>query len=206
MLSGLTIVDTVTATDEVARLMDLEQAPLSVAVIDIDEFASVNATFGRAIGDKVIDLVYRALHDAVGEGALVARTGGDEFLVALPGTAPERALMALESVRAKLARPQDADGATLPVRFSAGIASFPHHAEGCPQLCGAAQEALHRAKSEGANRTAIYVEEKMVLKSNYYSRAQLSRLAALAHAIGKTEASLLRQALVDLLDRHRELT
>jgi len=46
----------------------------------------------------------------------------------------------------------------------------------------------------------------MVLKSNYYSRAQLARLSGLARALAQTEASLLRLALTDLLNRHRELT
>lgn len=79
-------------------------------------------------------------------------------------------------------------------------------AEEAAPLCEAAREALDHAKSEGRGRVAIYVEEKMVLKSNYYSRAQLARLSGLARALAQTEASLLRLALTDLLNRHRELT
>ena len=51
---------------------------------------------------------------------------------------------------------------------------------------------------------AIYVEDRMTLKSNYYPKAQLARLAALADRLGKTEASLLREALADLLDKYRD--
>ena len=50
----------------------------------------------------------------------------------------------------------------------------------------------------------MYVEEKMVLKSNYYSKANLQRLAKLSAASDRTEASLLREALDDLLDKHKD--
>ena len=60
-----------------------------------------------------------------------------------------------------------------------------------------------RGKREGGGRVAIYLEEKMVLKSNYYSRAELDRLARLAGATERTEASLLREALNDLLGKYR---
>lgn len=56
-------------------------------------------------------------------------------------------------------------------------------------------------KREGGGRVALYVEEKMILESNYYPRADLDRLAKLSGATARTEASLLREAL-DLLFRH----
>ncbi|MER3461590.1 MAG: GGDEF domain-containing protein, partial [Armatimonadota bacterium] len=65
-------------------------------------------------------------------------------------------------------------------------------------------EALLRAKREGRSRVAIYVEDKMVLKSNYYPKNQLARLATLSERLGRTEAALLREALADLLDKYRE--
>ena len=67
----------------------------------------------------------------------------------------------------------------------------------------AANEALARGKREGGGRVAIYVEEKMVLKSNYYSRAALDRLSKLAARTNRTEASLLREALDDLFTKLR---
>ena len=68
----------------------------------------------------------------------------------------------------------------------------------------AADEALFRAKREGRGRVAIYVEDKMTLKSNYYSKAALERLAKLSRATGRTEASLLREALDDLLVKYKD--
>jgi predicted DNA-binding protein len=59
-----------------------------------------------------------------------------------------------------------------------------------------------RAKRDGRDRVALYVEEKMTLKSNYYSKANLERLAKLSTATDRTEASLLREALDDLLYKY----
>ena len=67
-----------------------------------------------------------------------------------------------------------------------------------------ADQALARAKREGRSRVAIFVEEKMTLKSNYYSRATLDRLAKLSGKTGRTEASLLREGLDDLLAKYRD--
>ena len=61
-----------------------------------------------------------------------------------------------------------------------------------------------RAKREGKGRVLIYVEERMTMKSNYYTRAQLDRLSKLSAATSRTEASLLREALDDLLVKHRD--
>jgi diguanylate cyclase len=80
----------------------------------------------------------------------------------------------------------------------------PLHGTTAEELWRAAGEALMRAKRDGRDRVALYVEEKMVLKSNYYSKANLERLAKLSSATSRTEASLLREALDDLLYKHRD--
>ena len=79
----------------------------------------------------------------------------------------------------------------------------PPHAEGTADLFRCANEALACGKREGGGRVAIYVEEKMVLKSNYYTRPALDRLSKLAGRLNRTEASLLREALDDLIQKLR---
>ena len=196
----------VNAADVSERLAAMaETPPLSVAVIDIDGFGKINDSHGRAVGDAVIAWIGEQLAEQAA-GAFVARTGGDEFLCAFAPASPEQALLRMEAIRARIEQPQTILGVPVAVSISTGIASFPHHIEDPWLLPCAAQEAMQKAKSEGGNRAVIYVEEKMVLKSNYYSRAQLARLSALAHALGCTEAALLRQALNELVDRHRGLT
>jgi len=83
-----------------------------------------------------------------------------------------------------------------------GLASYLPHVGNPYGLLRATDEALLRAKRDGKSKVAIYVEDKMVLRPNYYSKAQLSRLATLSERLGRTEAALLREAL-DLLDKYR---
>lgn len=179
-----------------------ESPPLSVALVDIDEFKPINDKYGRQIGDEVLARVHRAL-ESLPNGSVVERLSGDEFVCAMPSTSPEQALLAFEDVR------RTVDSSTFKIRkhtisltLTAGIACYPQHTEDPTDLINVADEALHRAKREGRNRAVIYVEDKMVLKSNYYPRAQLSRLARLSQATRRSEASLLREGLGELLEKY----
>ena len=177
-------------------------ATIALALADLDNFAAINQTQGRDAGDAVLAAWDRVLRANVPAGALVARLGGDEFAVLLPGASAESALVLLEEVRRHLAG-MDIAGVAGPATASAGVAANPPHGETADGLYRAADAALMRAKRDGRDRTAMYVEEKMVLKSNYYSRANLDRLAKLSGATDRTEASLLREALDDLLNKHK---
>jgi diguanylate cyclase (GGDEF)-like protein len=182
-----------------------EQGPLTLALVDLDGFKSVNDTYGHEVGDRVLERVVKALDGSLPEGACVSRLGGDEFAVALPGASPEEALIQMEEIRQHLAKKHPlGPNLSLSIQISAGIASFPPHVADPKNLINAADEALLRAKREGRGRVAIYVEDKMVLKSNYYSKAQLARLATLSERLGRTEAALLREALSELLDKYRD--
>lgn len=177
---------------------------ITVALSDIDEFLQVNQTHGHAVGDKVIALVQKTLVGSLPEGCYVTRIGGDEFACALPGASAEEALIQLEEIRQHLAgKRHDFGEGTFAVRLSIGLASYPPHVSTPYDLLRAADEALLRAKRDGRSKVAIYVEDKMVLKSNYYSKAQLARLSTLSERLGRTEAALLREALLDLLDKYR---
>jgi len=178
-------------------------APLTLALIDIDNFAAVNDRHGQAAGDAVLRRVERALLGSLPAETAVARIGGDEYAVLLPDHSAESALILMEEVRAHLARPLE-EQEPASVGVSIGLATHPVHAPDRSDLLRAADAALLRAKRGGRGRVAIHVEERMVLKSNYYGKAALERLAKLSAAEGRTEASLLREALDDLIDRYRD--
>lgn len=183
-----------------------EDSSLVLASADLDTFKQLNDTYGRGVGDQVLKLVASALADAVPDGH-VAHRFGDEFAVALGDCTPEELLLVLEEFRGGIGdRRRRLDGVAIEIPVSIGIAGFPHHVESPEELIGAAEQAMQRAKREGGNRVAMYVEEKMVLKSNYYQRSQLTRLASIASATDRTESSLLREALSEYLDRNRDLT
>jgi diguanylate cyclase len=121
----------------------------------------------------------------------------------LPDSACEEALLALEKLRAEVAGSELAPGLTDRMTVSVGIAGRPAHGATADELVAAAEAALVRAKRAGGNRVCLYVEERMVLKSSYYPRAALHRLAKLASRVGKPEASLLREALDEYLAMHQ---
>jgi diguanylate cyclase len=173
---------------------------VALALVDIDDFKHLNDSFGHDVGDALLVQVARTLTGSLPAAAIVARHGGDEFLVLLPDRSAESALILLEEVRAHLvAHPVEQGRA---VTISAGVAARPPHGSTVDELLRAADQAMYRAKAEGRNRVAIYVDEKMVMKSNYYDRGALSRLAKLSANTGRTEASLLREALDDLFVKH----
>ena len=186
-----------------APVVAAARRPLAIAVADLDRFADVNERLGMDAGDRVLATFERTLSRSLGTEALVARIGGDEYAIALPGTSAESALIQLEEVRAHYVS-HGVEGVDEPVNASFGIAARPPHAEDTADVLRCAAEALMRAKREGSARSVIYVEEKMTMKSNYYSRASLDRLSKLSSATSRTEASLLREALDDLFVKHRD--
>jgi len=196
-------------TDRASFLADLDgqlsdgNVPLALALTDLDRFAAINDSYGRDAGDAVLAAWDRVLRANIADGGSVVRLGGDEFVVVLPGTSAENAVVLLEEVRGHFAG-MTIEGVPVVLSVSAGIAASPPHGTTAGELSRAAGEALMRAKRDGRDRVALYVEEKMVLKSNYYSKANLERLAKLSSATDRTEASLLREALDDLLYKHRD--
>lgn len=180
----------------------LGNAPLTLGVIDLDHFKNVNDLLGHTEGDRVLKVVERLLSGSLPSGSVVGRVGGDEYAVILPETAAETALILFDEVIKHFHIHRD------PIwpkglGLSVGLAARPAHASTYDDLKRAADEAMLRAKREGRGRACIYVESKMVLKSNYYPKSQLERLAKLSEALGRTEASLLREALDDLIEKNR---
>lgn len=187
---------------ELATAVDEATAggPVAVALADLDRFRELNETHGRAAGDRALQVWVDTLVGSLPQNAIVGRLGGDEFGIALPNSSAENALILLEEIRAHLAE-HPVDGWTIGATF--GVAARPPHATETDDLFRCAADALARGKRDGGGRVAIYVEERMVLKSNYYSRGSLHRLSKLAGRLNRTEASLLREALDDLFQKHR---
>ncbi|ANE44647.1 GGDEF domain-containing protein [Deinococcus puniceus] len=180
----------------------LGAAPLTLAVLDLDHFKTLNDTLGHTEGDRVLRGIERLLSGSLPSGSIIGRIGGDEYAAILPETAAETALILFDEVIRHFQIHRDPHWPRT-LGLSVGIASRPAHASTYADLYRAADEALLRAKREGRSRACIFVESKMVLKSNYYPKSQLERLAKLSSALGRTEASLLREALDDLIERNR---
>ena len=124
-------------------------APLGVVVLDLDRFKSINDVHGHGEGDKVLKAVATRLRSAVRAGDAVARLGGEEFALILPGVDGDGAAEAAERARAAIATIQVA-GTSL--TCSAGVAAFPEDAQEAARLLESADNALYLAKRSGRDR------------------------------------------------------
>jgi diguanylate cyclase (GGDEF)-like protein len=130
---------------------------LSLVLLDIDNFKTINDSYGHDIGDEVLREMGRRLPDVCRAGDQVARIGGEEFGLILPRTGPEGAMAAAERTRALVGKKKFSTSAgSLPMTISLGVACAggeigyePH------ELFKAADEALYRSKLDGRNRASL---------------------------------------------------
>lgn len=149
----------------------LPNQPLTVAMIDIDHFKSINDTYGHPVGDQVIRGLAWLLKGRLRASDLIGRYGGEEFLVALPDLHPQQALQIIDKIRYDFSQlPHAHVSGALFATFSAGVASFPDF-ETPQTLTEAADFALLEAKRSGRNRVerateAIKSDECFTLLQN----------------------------------------
>ncbi len=133
---------------------------VSVMLLDIDEFASVNSTYGHEVGDQVLTEIGRILSGGVRESDVLVRYGGEEIAVVATHTPPEAALAVAERLRRDVeigARKalREAQGARRAITVSIGVAGLEAGDKGGSDLFTMAEQALRRAKSEGRNRVVL---------------------------------------------------
>lgn len=131
--------------------------PVAAAMLDLDRFKRINDGWGHAAGDAVLRGAAHALRGALRPGDVLARMGGEEFALVLPGLSAEAALPLLdrlrEAVRAGVPHP---GGAAQVVTLSGGVAAVPHpHMAALEEALAAADAALYTAKQAGRNRALI---------------------------------------------------
>ena len=136
---------------ELARA-EREGQPLSLAVLDLDNFRTLNADHGHAGGDAALRHVVEVVGAGLRASDAIARLGGEEFAVLLPGTTLAEAVETLQRLqRALAAQPLRHDGRRVPVHFSAGVATR-QLGEGHESLVRRADRAMYDAKDAGRNR------------------------------------------------------
>jgi diguanylate cyclase (GGDEF)-like protein len=134
-------------------LAEREHAPVTVAVLDLDHFKSINDRFGHEIGDEVLRVISDALRKTLRVSDLLARSGGEEFVAVLYNCEGHEAKL---SAMRMLEAVQRVQVPTLPIRqgftVSIGIATFPEHGRDWPSLLKRADDALYEAKRAGRAR------------------------------------------------------
>jgi diguanylate cyclase (GGDEF)-like protein len=133
------------------------QRPLSVVMLDLDDFKGFNDSFGHEAGDRLLVELGRMLQTSVRSGDVVCRYGGEEFVLILPDAAVEDTLVRVGQLReaARQLAVTYRGRSVAPPTFSSGVAAFPVHGDKAEDLLRAADTALYRAKTSGRDRLVI---------------------------------------------------
>ena len=134
------------------NLMD-KHIPFAVLEIDIDFFKRVNDTFGHDTGDEVLKTLTHIIQSLSRKHDIVARTGGEEFLLVLPNENSDSAFVIAERLRNQVATTLMAKVGYINV--SIGIATWPQHSDDINQVYKCADKALYHAKETGRNKSVI---------------------------------------------------
>ena len=135
--------------------------PLTVMLLDLDEFKRINDGHGHQAGDAVLREAAARMRAALPSGALLGRWGGEEFIVILDGEPGREPAAIAEGVRAALASgPVVFEGVTIPVTVSIGLATA-FSGDGIDALLAEADAALYRAKDAGRNRVVYGGKTRM---------------------------------------------
>lgn len=134
------------------------QRPLSVLLIDIDHFKKFNDEHGHLVGDKVLKLTAKVLDESIRKADILARFGGEEFVLVLPEIDKEHARTVAEKLRRAIELthfPKEESQPSGHITASFGLASFPEDAREDHALLKLADQALYQAKAHGRNRVEV---------------------------------------------------
>ena len=130
--------------------------PLSLVIFDIDNFKDINDALGHPVGDQVIAVAAERMAAIRRSGEMLARIGGEEFGLLLPGAGPAEAVATAERYRASISSMEIVE---LKVRASAGVCADVGQSMNAETLYSKADRALYEAKRSGRNRTHLHVED-----------------------------------------------
>jgi diguanylate cyclase (GGDEF)-like protein len=141
--------------DRQLRLARRHGWPIAAVMVDIDHFKRINDTYGHPVGDEVIRVVAARLRDAVRDGDVLGRYGGEEFALVTPQPGTSAADLAERLRRVVSDDPVPTGAGRLPITISVGLAPAGGGGPDLRQLLSRADEALYQAKLTGRNRVCI---------------------------------------------------
>jgi diguanylate cyclase (GGDEF)-like protein/PAS domain S-box-containing protein len=167
---------------------------VALILIDLDNFKLVNDSLGHGAGDRLLRRVAGRLRGAEGEAGLLARSGGDEFMLLVSDVSRERAVQIARETADRLAerltRPFTVSRAEFHVEASIGISVFPGDADGAEELLQHADVAMYQSKGRGRAASTVYAG----ITHDPLERLSLSR--RLRRAIARSELALHFQPIV----------
>lgn len=176
------------------RVNGRERAAFALAMVDLDGFKPINDTFGHATGDRVLQSIGARLGGTVGDGALVARTGGDEFALLLPRVrSAAGAVEAGASVCAALQEPFLVEGREFRISGCCGVAVLKPGECDVEEALIRADTALYRAKDGGRAGVAVFTQE---MQEIHRRRAEIEKALRLPGTIERI--GIVFQPIIDL--------
>ena len=143
--------------DEIISRAERYDHRLALVMMDLDHFKRINDNYGHPMGDQVLRAVGIILNESMRKIDLVARFGGEEFVVLLDSTDHEQALKKTEQLSEEIADLSFEVGSRkIRVSLSAGIAVFPDDSHNKEDLLEKADKALYQSKKSGRNRTTLF--------------------------------------------------
>lgn len=131
------------------------ERPISLILLDLDDFKRINDELGHSIGDHALQRVSEVLRSAFRTTDRVCRFGGDEFAVIFPETPREEVTRLAERLRRQIAGIFPDDAVSWGITASIGIAGYPYDGTRQADLVRSADRALYQAKAEGRDRVAL---------------------------------------------------
>jgi diguanylate cyclase (GGDEF)-like protein len=155
---------------------------VTLLVVDVDQFKSVNDTYGHLAGDDALRLVVGVIREQLRPGQYVGRYAGDEFVILLPGLDADGGRAIAEEIRrttAELPIPlRDDPDRSMSVTLSVGVATAPQHGESFEAMFSAADRALFDAKREGRDKVVV-----AGMESEQAPQLVLNRFVGRAHEL-----------------------
>jgi diguanylate cyclase (GGDEF)-like protein/putative nucleotidyltransferase with HDIG domain len=169
-----------------------DERPLSLILIDIDHFKSLNERLGIAGGDKILEELTVLLKDSTRLIDTIARSGGQEFAVLMPQIDQHGAFLLAEKILSRMRGSML--GSPQGITASAGVVEYPAHADGSAELVALGDRSLQAAKALGRDRAVIYSPEvtstvgAVAGSRSVESQAQLATVLSLAEALDQRDS------------------
>ncbi len=165
----------------------------AVCFIDLDDFKVINDTMGHEIGDKLLILLSQRLTDNIREYDVIARFGGDEFILMMPQTSSTQAAVVISKLLSIAEKPFYLNDKDIYVSLSIGASMYPQDGNSQEALLRHADTAMYKAKDEGKNCFRFFTTTM-----NDILQRQQSIESRLRHAVERNEFKLFYQPQIDL--------
>jgi diguanylate cyclase (GGDEF)-like protein/PAS domain S-box-containing protein len=180
--------------EQALHMAQRHKSLVAVVLIDLNNFKTINDSYGHEAGDVVLKVVAKRLLASVRDSDTVARLAGDEFVLVLVNQPSLRyTLRMIERLRAGLTMPVSFNHKEIPVGASVGVALYPHDGLSAADLVRSADVAMYHAKAGGENEIQFFSDE---LKASTEAKHRLE--SGMREALKRNELFVVYQPRIDL--------